>query len=161
MRVSRTSPRNYRTLRGSRLYGTEEEIKNEILKEFREWHDTYVPDHKYDSDHDNDPLISGYIRHIHINHGPELEKSIDAVKKAIGKNESIRSKYSTRYLAIKLLENDKETEEKEISSLPNHAEIIRLRDKENQRIRSIMNEDCEQAITDAKYGFISGAMKET
>lgn len=148
---------------GADFTGQKEEIKNEILKEFREWHDTYVPDHKYDSDHDhdNDPLTSGYIRHIHINHGPELEKSIDAVKKAIGKNESIRSKYSTRYLAIKLLENDKETEEKEISSLPNHAEIIRLRDEENQRIRAIMNEDCEQAITDAKYGFISGALKET
>lgn len=148
---------------GADFMGQKEEIKNEVLKEFREWHDTYVPDHKYDSDHDHDnnPLTSGYIRHIHINHGPELEKSIDAVKKAIGKNESIRSKYSTRYLAIKLLENDKETEEKEISSLPNHEEIIRLRDEENQRIRTIMNEDCEQAITDAKYGFISGALKET
>ena len=33
-----------------------------------------------------------YIRHIHINHGPELERSIDAVKEVICKNENIRSK---------------------------------------------------------------------
>ena len=30
-----------------------------------------------------------------------------------------------------------------------------------KRIQSTMNEDCESAITDAKYGFISGALKET
>lgn len=146
---------------GADFMGQKDEIKNEILKEFREWHDTYVPDHKHDLNHDSTVLSSQYIRHIHINHGPELEKSINVVKKAIGQNESIRSRYSTRYLAIKLLENDKETEKEEISSLPNKDEIIRLRDEENQRIRAIMNEDSEQAIADAKYGFISGALKET
>ena len=33
--------------------------------------------------------------------------------------------------------------------------------KETLRIRKVMNEDSEQAITDAKYGFITGALKET
>ena len=37
-----------------------------------------------------DPQIA---RHIHINHGPELEQSIDRVKLAIQKNEDIRYKY--------------------------------------------------------------------
>lgn len=36
-----------------------------------------------------------------------------------------------------------------------------MRDKEVQRIYNVMNEDSEQAITDAKYGFITGALKET
>ena len=48
------------------------------------------------------------FRHIHINHGPDLEKAIDAVKEEISKNEFIRHKYSTRYLAIKLLERSEE-----------------------------------------------------
>lgn len=39
--------------------------------------------------------------------------------------------------------------------------MIRVRDKEAERIRLSMNEDSEQAITDAKYGFITGALKET
>ena len=30
-----------------------------------------------------------------------------------------------------------------------------------KRVQDTMNEDCESAITDAKYGFISGALKET
>ena len=30
-----------------------------------------------------------------------------------------------------------------------------------KRVQETMNEDCESAITDAKYGFISGALKET
>ena len=48
----------------------------------------------------------GFFRHIHINHGPELERSIEEVKRVISVNENIRHKYSTRFLAIKLLEND-------------------------------------------------------
>ena len=81
-------------------------------------------------------------------------------KKAISQNEDIRHKYSTRFLSIKLLENDKEIENF-ISTLPNGKEIIAIRNKESLRIRKVMNEDSEQAITDAKYGFITGALKET
>ena len=36
-----------------------------------------------------------------------------------------------------------------------------MRDKMAKRVQDTMNEDCESAITDAKYGFISGALKET
>ena len=39
--------------------------------------------------------------------------------------------------------------------------IIEVRNREEQRLRNAINEDSEQAITDAKYGFISGALRET
>ena len=143
---------------GADFMEQKKEIQNEVLREFREWHDAYVPDHKYDG---NDFAPKGYIRHIHINHGPELERSIDAVKKEISKNENIRYKYSTRFLSIKLLENDKDIEDRVISQLPNAQEIIRIRNEEAQRLYNVLNEDSEQAITNAKYGFISGALKET
>jgi len=89
-----------------------------------------------------------------------LEKSIEEIKKTIAKNENIRHKYSTRFLSIKLLENDKDIE-RIVSKLPNGAEILSVRDKEAADITKAMREDSEQAITDAKYGFISGALKET
>lgn len=148
---------------GADFIGQKEEIQDEAMREYREWHDKYVPDHKYGSHDEETHDFDGksYIRHIHINHGPELERSIDAVKEVICKNENIRYKYSTRFLAIKLLENDKDTEQRVISTLPNGEEVIRVRDKEAERIRLSMNEDSEQAITDAKYGFITGALKET
>lgn len=148
---------------GADFIGQKEEIQDEAMREYREWHDKYVPDHKYGSHDEETHDFDGksYIRHIHINHGPELERSIDAVKEVICKNENIRYKYSTRFLAIKLLENDKDIEQRVIATLPNGEEVIRVRDKEAERIRLSMNEDSEQAITDAKYGFITGALKET
>lgn len=148
---------------GADFVGQKEEIQDEAMREYREWHDKYVPDHKYGSHDEETHDFDGksYIRHIHINHGPELERSIDVVKEVICKNENIRYKYSTRFLAIKLLENDKDIEQRVISTLPNGEEVIRVRDKEAERIRLSMNEDSEQAITDAKYGFITGALKET
>ena len=137
------------------------EIRTEVLEDLRDWHETYVPDHKFGSHSEEEHIRPrGIFRHIHINHGPELERSIQAVKKLISVNEQIRHKYSTRFLAIKLLEDDEDIE-LFVETLPNGGEILALRDKEVQRIYNVMNEDSEQAITDAKYGFITGALKET
>ena len=105
----------------------------------------------------SDPTLS---RHIHINHGAEIEKSIDRVKLLIQKNEEIRSKYSTRYLAIKYLENDKDVE-KTIDTLSNAESIRNARKEENDRIQSILGTNPESAIVDAKYAFIQGALAET
>lgn len=135
-------------------------VSAEILEDFRQWHKEYVPDHAFGTHQEEEEHPRGFFRHIHINHGPELERSIDAVKLVISENENIRHKYSTRFLSIKLLENDKDLEGM-VKTLPNGDKILEVRDREKQRIREVMNEDSEQAITDAKYGFISGALRET
>lgn len=98
-------------------------------------------------------------RHIHINHGKDIEEGIDRVKELLQKDEQIRYKYSTRYLAIKLLENDSNAENF-VKALPNGKEIIEKRDREAVRIKEEVTEDSETAIMNAKYGFISGALKE-
>ena len=135
-------------------------VRAEILEDFRQWHKEYVPDHAFGTHQEEEEHPRGFFRHIHINHGPELERSIDAVKLVISENENIRHKYSTRFLSIKLLENDKDLEGM-VKTLSNGDKILEVRDREKQRIREVMNEDSEQAITDAKYGFISGALRET
>ncbi|MFA6832558.1 MAG: ferrous iron transport protein B [Bacteroidaceae bacterium] len=99
-------------------------------------------------------------RHIHINHGRELERSISRVQRYIAKNESIRSRFSTRFLAIKLLENDDRINVR-IQKLPNSEEITRVVDEEKTRLKKELHSDSESAITDAKYGFIDGALRET
>lgn len=148
---------------GADFMGQKEEIENEAIQEYRKWHDAYVPDHKYGGSGEEENVFTprNFIRHIHINHGPELERSIEAVKKEIGRAENIRHKYSTRFLAIKMLENDKDIERRIISDMPNAGTITEIRNKEAERLKAVLNEDSEQAITDAKYGFISGALKET
>lgn len=105
------------------------------------------------------PASTSY-RHIHVNHGPELERSIGEVKRVISLNEEIRHKYSTRFLAIKLLENDSDLEPL-LRELPNGKAVAETRDREKQRLRAVLNEESEQALTDAKYGFIAGALRET
>ena len=145
---------------GGDFLGKDGKIRPDILNDLRNWHKEYVPDHDYGSHKEEHEHPNGFFRHIHINHGPELERSIDEVKRIISVNENIRHKYSTRFLAIKLLENDKELE-KMVADLPNGQDILNARDKEEQRLRNSIGEDSEQAITDAKYGFISGALKET
>lgn len=140
-------------------------IHPEVAKEIMDWHQSLPNfkdhgEHPADYTHGKEP-VGKVFRHIHINHGPDLEKAIDAVKEEISKNEFIRHKYSTRYLAIKLLENDPEIE-RFIHTLPNAVEVEKKRDKAARRIiQETMNEDSESALTDAKYGFISGALKET
>ncbi len=135
-------------------------VHAEVLNDLRNWHQEYVPDHGFGSHKEEGERPRGFYRHIHINHGPELERSIEEVKRVISINENIRHKYSTRFLAIKLLENDKELE-KFALELSNGSDILEVRDHEKQRLRNSINEDSEQAITDAKYGFIAGALKET
>ena len=143
-------------------------INPQILKELQDWHKKDVRETVHEShmadftqNYENgNKKERHFFRHIHINHGPELEMNIDEVKKAISKNEDIRYKYSTRFLAIKLLENDKQIESI-IRELPNQEEIFRVRDKAEKRIKETLNEDSESALTDAKYGFIEGALRET
>ncbi len=105
----------------------------------------------------SDPQLA---RHIHINHGPELEKSIDRIKLLIQENRDIRSHYSTRYLSIKYLENDSDIE-KVIATLPNKEAIASARKEEQERIESLLHTNAESAIVDAKYAFIQGALSET
>ncbi len=105
----------------------------------------------------SDPHLS---RHIHINHGAELEQTIDRIKLLLQKNTDIRYKYSTRYLAIKYIENDKEIE-RVVEALPNRDEIIAARFEEQKRIDGLLKSGLESALVDAKYAFVRGALAET
>lgn len=105
---------------------------------------------------DRDPIV----RHIHINYGEELEKSIRAIRTKIKLEKPITDKISSRFLAIKLLERDKEATES-LYSYPNYPEIEGTAQQEIKRIERLFDEDSETVITDAKYGFISGALGET
>ena len=99
-------------------------------------------------------------RHIHINHGVLLEEKIARVEDLIRINPEPHHNYSARFLAIKLLENDRQVEEI-VQRLENCAEILAERDICQKEIQEEIDEDSESAITDAKYGYVQGAMKET
>ncbi|MDR1459468.1 MAG: ferrous iron transport protein B [Bacteroidales bacterium] len=113
-----------------------------------------------DSDLKTENHIHATVRHIHINHGAIIEEAIEAIKTQIAQNSNARDEYTPRYQAIKLLEEDKEIEEF-ITQYPNATQIISTRDKVKLKISSELKDSPENAIADAKYGFIAGALKET
>ena len=105
----------------------------------------------------SDPSLA---RHIHINHGPELERSIGRIKRLVQENAALRDRYSTRYLAIKYLEHDADIE-KLLEDMPNRKALAAARAEEDVRIEALLGSGTEAAIVDAKYAFIRGALAET
>ena len=99
-------------------------------------------------------------RHIHINYGEPLEEAIDSLIKIMDANTLFGRRLPKRYVAIQLLECDKDMEER-IDELPAKEELIRCRNRSVKHVEEILREDCETAFTDARYGFISGALTET
>ena len=105
-------------------------------------------------------------RHLHINYGHEIEDGIAHIQKYLKADEHITQHYSTRYLAIKLLEHDSQV----LDYLGKHMagenrmkdfhNLTNSRDKASTRVKEETGDDSETAIMDAKYGFIRGALKE-
>ena len=105
-------------------------------------------------------------RHLHINYGHEIEDGISHIQSYLKADEHITQHYSTRYLALKLLEHDSHV----LDYLGNHMageqrindfhDLMNARDRASARVKEETGEDSETAIMDAKYGFINGALKE-
>ncbi len=105
---------------------------------------------------DKDPTL----RHIHINYGQDVEKSIRNIQDEIWKNKRLTDLVSSRFYAIKMLEKDKAAEWT-LSKWENYVKIKEIANKEIIKLESYFSEDSEAIITDAKYAFIAGALKET
>lgn len=101
------------------------------------------------------------MRHIHINYGSYIEEAISSIQKEIKQKENynLTDLISSRFLAIKLLENDIATKDR-IGHCFNADKIKHSTKKAQQKLRKTFNEDAESLIADAKYAFIAGALKE-
>lgn len=101
---------------------------------------------------------STQVRHIHVNHGTELERRIDSLRTELY-NHGFSDELSTRFLSIKLLENDRQLEQY-AKTKDDDGSIKKLRDELAEEYQKKNNIDIESAITDAKYSFIRGALAE-
>lgn len=99
-------------------------------------------------------------RHVHINYGKDLEDAINIVRQKIKENKPITDKISSRFLAIKLLEKDEQVSNL-LSNYENFEDIQKSTRKEIHKIEILEKEESETIITNAKYSFITGALKET
>ncbi len=105
---------------------------------------------------DRDPSL----RHIHINYGKNVERSIKKIQDVIWINKSLTDKISSRFYAIKLLEKDDSTDFS-LSHFSNYDDIREIANKEILTLEKDFIDDTETMIADARYGFIAGALKET
>ena len=115
-----------------------------------------------------DTIISVYenkepiVRHIHISYGTEIEKAVEAVqsKIKIRENEGFTNLLSSRYLALELLESGDNVHDT-ISGCVNTGEILSVASAEAEKLARLSGESPETLITDLRFGFIAGALKET
>lgn len=101
------------------------------------------------------------VRHVHVTLGKELEQSVGILNRALKADPDLRPRFSPRYMAIKLLENDKEVESL-VEGTKDDKAIFELRDREVERLAEVFpGEDVASLIAGESYGFISGALAET
>lgn len=99
-------------------------------------------------------------RHIHINYGISMESAISTLATQLHRATDLPHQFAVRYWATKLLEGDSEAIRqlagcREIGVWKKRAGILA------DRIEQETGVDVETAISDAKYGFIAGALQET
>ena len=101
----------------------------------------------------------GY-RHIHIVYDPEIEISIKRLQDLIWQMPTFSDRFSSRFYAIKLLEKD-EAAKTSLAEFGDPTAIVEKVQAEINRLENLLGEDTETLISDARYGFIHGALTET
>ncbi|MDO5575464.1 MAG: ferrous iron transport protein B [Fibrobacter sp.] len=88
----------------------------------------------------------------------ELELALVQLKTELDKLGDL--KYNTRWIALELFEKDNEVDSY-IRSLPEGNSVLSLRDNLILNIVKVFGDTPESLIAEARYGFITGAIKET
>lgn len=104
---------------------------------------------------------SKHYRHIHLDYGHTIMNEMFKIQTLLKKEEEIKKRYSTRFIALKLLEED-DNIIKKVKNLSKNFNEIELSYKTGiENIRSIMHDDPKIILTERIYGFISGVIHAT
>ena len=101
------------------------------------------------------------VRHIHIGYGSVIEEQLEALNSDMREHrDELIAHFPPRYYALKLIEGDKEAVSL-LDSAPHAKRWRKMADRARVNIEDSLGEDIETALANQKYGFISGALKET
>ncbi len=95
-----------------------------------------------------------------IDYGREAEHEIVKIQTKIAQYAHIENQYPTRWLAIKLLEEDSDIKMR-LQVLEGGKEILTHAEKSIAHLEKIYNDDVDVIIADYRYGWINGLVKET
>ena len=100
-------------------------------------------------------------RHVHINYGSVIEENLDELNRDIRKHrDELPAHFPPRYFALKLIEGDSDVAQM-LKALPHFARWQTMAEEARTQIEEALNTDIETAFAEHKYGFVSGALKET
>ncbi len=102
-----------------------------------------------------------------VRYSIEIEEAIARIEKHLGTgleaaatlNPQATTKYPNRWLAIKLLENDKEVLER-VKAIPNTEDLLKQAETEQNHFRTNLNDDLENLIAEGRYAYIRGVSQE-
>ncbi|MDR1092468.1 MAG: ferrous iron transport protein B [Prevotella sp.] len=105
---------------------------------------------------DKEPVV----KRVHVYYGNTVENAISKLKIMLEKQTICTLLFPRRYIAVKLIEKDRDIE-KYVSTLSDEKDLLVLRDSEVKNIEETLNEDTESVLTNARYGFVAGGLKQT
>lgn len=96
-----------------------------------------------------------------VKYSKDIEKCIENFKTYLEKTIGDNLSYNPRWIAIKLLEDDKILKDRVIEKTGDKgSEILEQARIHRSHIRNIFDDDPEITFTDERYGFIAGIVKE-
>jgi len=100
------------------------------------------------------------IAEAHIHYGTEVEEHVTDLAALIAADAALSARYPARWLAVALLENDAQAEEKLQAVAGNGEAILKAAEAARAHLENVMSEDVETIMVDARYGYIGGVVKE-
>ena len=91
---------------------------------------------------------------VNVHYGEDIDSEIKGIEMRLDESKEIKNGYNSRWLAIKLLENDKYFKENISSDVLNYVE------KSNKKIQKLFGDNTNVVLAEHRYGFISGVCQE-
>ena len=96
-----------------------------------------------------------------VYYGKDIEKAIGELSTFIKDKMGERLHHNSRWIAVKLLEKDKIVQERVLQAASPEGEAILCEaEQKRERLRQFFDEEPEIVMTDHRYGFIAGIVKE-
>ena len=96
-----------------------------------------------------------------VYYGKEIEKAIGELSEVVRERAGEKLPYNIRWIAIKLLEKDRIVKDRILQAAgPEGNVILGEAEKKRERLREFFDEEPEIVLTDHRYGFVAGIIKE-
>jgi ferrous iron transport protein B len=100
------------------------------------------------------------VEYFSIDYGREIEQEIVIIQKTLDRMPVLHDHFPSRWLALKLLEQDPEITH-QVKSYDESEQLFNTVQNSIRHLKSIFGEDVDTIIADRRYGWINGLVKET